>query len=94
MYGYSTTKTHSSVAVKLVANPAVLSYRARIVCRKPDRGRRTDRLGPAGDQRPKQNVTIGMLRKYSNALNYTLEITIKGPESGVGLDLAESTIHL
>jgi len=37
-------------------------------------------------ERPNPNVTIETLRKYLNALNYTVEITVREPETGTIVD--------
>lgn len=87
---YSPEEREELAAAELAVDLAMLFHRAR-EAREVSQAVVAERVGMSQQaisriERPNQNVTIETLRKYLNALNYTVEITIREPESGVIVD--------
>lgn len=83
---YSPAEREELAAAEMAIDIAVLFHRAR-ESRDVSQAEVADRVGLSQQaisrmEQPNQNVTIESLRKYLNALNYTLEISIKEPGSG------------
>jgi ribosome-binding protein aMBF1 (putative translation factor) len=87
---YSDEEREELAAAELAVDLAMLFHRAR-ESRELSQAVVAERIGLSQQaisriERPNQNVTIETLRKYLNALNYTVEITVREPETGVVVD--------
>jgi len=92
---YTPAEREELAAAELAVDLAILFHRAR-ESRDVSQAEVAERIGLSQQaisriEQPNQNVTIETLRKYLNALNYTLEITIKEPENGTVLESVELT---
>ncbi len=88
--GYSPEEREELAAAELAVDLAMLFHRAR-ESREVSQAIVAERVGISQQaisriERPNQNVTIETLRKYLHALNYTLEITVREPETGIIVD--------
>jgi DNA-binding XRE family transcriptional regulator len=87
---YSPEERDELAAAELAVDLAMLFHRAR-ESRDISQAVVAERVGLSQQaisriERPNQNVTIETLRKYLNALNYTVEITVREPETGMIID--------
>jgi DNA-binding XRE family transcriptional regulator len=87
---YSSEELEELAAAELAVDLAMLFHRAR-ESRQMSQTVVAERIGLSQQaisriERPNQNITIETLRKYLNALNYTVEITVREPETGVIVD--------
>ncbi|HYI16474.1 MAG TPA: helix-turn-helix transcriptional regulator [Thermomicrobiales bacterium] len=88
--GYTDEEREELAAAELAVDLAMLFHRAR-ESRELSQAVVAERIGLSQQaisriERPNQNVTIETLRKYLNALNYTVEITVREPETGLVVD--------
>ena len=84
--GYSDEERAELAAAELAVDLAMLFQRAR-EARQLSQTVVAERIGLSQQavsriERPHQNITIETLRKYLNALNYVVEITVREPETG------------
>jgi ribosome-binding protein aMBF1 (putative translation factor) len=87
---YSPEEREELEAAELAVDLAMLFHRAR-ESREVSQAVVAERVGMSQQaisriERPNQNVTIETLRKYLNALNYTVEITVRDPETDIVVD--------
>lgn len=87
---YTDAEREELAAAELAVDLATLFHRAR-ESRNVSQAIVAERVGMSQQaisriERPNQNVTIETLRKYLHALNYTIEITIREPETGMIVD--------